>query len=289
MRALRLLLLPLALPAAAEEPPPALIEATEAALALCREQGGTPEILPDYQLVRDLNGDGRADFLTDIAGLQCAGAWGALCGAGGCPVSAWLSESGGHVRFDFGDLRDFEVRDGGSLPEVVARYDPARCGEGTEECTRTWRFATNAPEEPPIDAAPAPEPTPTPPPDGWTLRRVPGASPVALSMGTGNIATLAAFCLGGQPFLAVTFHDRPEAAEVPLSFDFSQGAVEVDAGFEETAGGAYVVALAEGPLAARLGGRDRQVEVSAAGRGEGTLSLRGSTRALRGALADCQP
>ena len=57
MRALALLLLPLALPAAADEPPPALIEATEAALALCREQGGTPEILPDYQLVRDLNGD----------------------------------------------------------------------------------------------------------------------------------------------------------------------------------------------------------------------------------------
>ena len=106
-------------------------------------------------------------------------------------------------------------------------------------------------------------------------------------MGTGNIATLAAFCLEGQPFLAVTFHERPEAASVPLAFAFGQGAVEAEAGFEETAGGAYVVALADGPLAARLAGRDSEVAVRAAGRDEGVLSLEGSTRALRSALADC--
>ena len=48
-----------------------------------------------------------------------------------------------------------------------------------------------------------------------------------------------------------------------------------------------MVALAEGALAARLGGRDSEVEVGVDGRPEGTLSLSGSTRALRGALADC--
>jgi hypothetical protein len=291
-RLLLLAALVLAVPAAAAEPPPALVEATEEASALCRDLGGTPEILPDYELVRDLNGDGRDDFVTDLANLQCAGAWSAFCGSGGCPVAAWLSEPGGFVRFDFGYLQGLEIRDGDDLPAVVAHYHGTRCGDdriGAEGCTRTWRFATNAPDEPPIDAGP-PEPAPAPPaPAGWTLRHVPGASPVALGMGTGNIATLAAFCLEGRPFLAVTFHDRPKADPVGLTFAFSQGTVEAEAGFEETAGGAYVVALADGPLADRLGGRDREVDVSAAGRDEGRLSLKGSTRALRGALADCTP
>ena len=62
-------LLILALPAASE-PPAALIEATEQAAAACRELGGTPSILDRYETIGDLNGDGRADFLTDLAYLQ---------------------------------------------------------------------------------------------------------------------------------------------------------------------------------------------------------------------------
>ena len=116
---------------------------------------------------------------------------------------------------------------------------------------------------------------------------MPGASPVALGAGVGNIASLAAFCLEAQPFLALTFHERPAGEAVALGFAFSQGAVEVSAGYEETAGGAFVVALAEGPLADRLGGRDSEVAVSVDGTEEGVLSLEGSTKALRGALAGC--
>ena len=106
-------------------------------------------------------------------------------------------------------------------------------------------------------------------------------------MGIGNIATLAAFCLEDQPFLAVTFHRRPEADSVALRFGFSEGAVDASAGFEETAGGAFVIALAEQQLATRLGGRDSEVAVSIDSEPAGMLSLAGSTRAMRGALADC--
>jgi hypothetical protein len=283
-------------PAAASgpEPPPALIEATEAASAQCRELGGTPAILASYQTVADLNGDGREDFVTDLAGLQCDGAWSAFCGSAGCPVAAWLSAPGGaHARFDLGELQGFEIVDGAPLPTLRAAYHASRCGEDRSEgCTRSWTFASNAPETPTADPAPAREaPAPagangaTPP--GWTLRAVPGSSPVALGMGTGNVATLAAFCLEGQPFLAVTFHERPAADQVPLGFAFSQGPVEATAAFEETAGGAYVVALADGPLAARLAGRDSEVAMAVGGEAEGVLSLEGSTRALRGALGEC--
>ena len=50
---------------------------------------------------------------------------------------------------------------------------------------------------------------------------------------------------------------------------------------------AYVVALAEGPLAARLAGRDRSVAARLGGSDEGIVSLKGSTRAVRAALASC--
>ncbi|MFO1141329.1 MAG: hypothetical protein U1E59_02890 [Amaricoccus sp.] len=278
---------------AGAEPPPALIEATEVATALCRNLGGTPVILDGYRTVKDLNGDGRPDFLTDLADLQCGEAWGAFCGPSGCPVSAWLSEpGGGYVRFDFGHIRGFSIRDEAEgVPAVVARYDTTGCGEGHDGgCTRTWRFTSDAPAEPPVDApvetaAAAAPPTLAP---GWTLRKVPGASPVALGAGIGNLSSLAAFCLAGQPFLAVTFRDRPKADEVKLGFAFGEGPLDAEAGFEQTAGGAYVIALAGTPLADRLGGRDTEVEVSVDGTGQGMLSLEGSTKALRGALADCR-
>ncbi len=294
-----LLLLFAAGPVAATEPPPALVEATEQAAAECRAQGGKPQILDRYMTARDLNGDGREDFLTDLANLQCGGAWSALCATGGCPVSAWLSEPGdGYTRFDLGDLIGFEIRDRpDQLPQLVAHYYVSYCDDersGAEHCTRTWTFASNAPKEPPVDpepaaaapAVPAARPAPAVP-AGWTLRRVPGASPVALGGGTGEIASLAAFCLGGQPFLAVTLHHRAAADAVSLGFAFSQGSLEASAGYEPTAGGAYVVPLAEGPLAARLAGRDSKVAVSIDGAAQGELSLAGSTKAVRGALGDC--
>lgn len=327
--------------AAGAEPPPELVEFTEEQTAFCRDLGGTPTILATYQTVRDLNGDGRDDFLVDLANIACEGAASAFCGSGGCPVNAWLSEpGGGYRRFDFGYLEGVEVRDGTPLPSVLAGYHGTRCGEperiGADTCTRTWVFADNDPPEPPIDP-PAIDPPPIDPPPidppvtdpsppalgstpsvpidargplprpkaagsaqaeaprgrvqaippGWTLRRVPGSSPVALGGGTGAMAFLAAFCLGGQPFLAVTFHERPTADEVDLGFGFSDGPVTAQATYEEGAGGAFVVPLAEGDLRQRLGGRDREVALSVDGVAQGNLSLSGSSASLRGALESC--
>jgi hypothetical protein len=300
MRRLALLAaLLLAAPAVAE-PPPELIEATEEASGLCVSVGGEPAILTGYERSLDLNGDGVEDFVTDLSRLECGGAWSAFCGSSGCPVTVWLStRGGGHGRFELGRLQGFEIRDEAPLPALVASYAPLFCDEAAVEgCSRTWRFETNAPDLPPMDAEPAavaaaPEPEAAgpaeAPPDlvGWTLRHLPGASPVALGAGTGEIASLAGFCLAGEPFLAVTLRGRPEAAAIGLDFAFSQGPLAAEADFEETAGSAYVVALADGALAARLAGRDSEVAVSLDGAPQGILSLAGSTRALRAALADC--
>ena len=51
--------------------------------------------------------------------------------------------------------------------------------------------------------------------------------------------------------------------------------------------GAYVVALAGTDLAARMAGRDAKVPLTVDGKAEGVLSLAGSTKALKGALAAC--
>jgi hypothetical protein len=306
-------------PARAAEPPAELFEAAEAAAAFCRELGGTPAIQPGYQTTVDLNGDGIDDYLTDQANLECDGAFSAFCGSAGCPVTAWLSrDDGGHEPFDFGYLQAVRViLEPGALPAVRAWYHGTSCGEqraGFEGCSRTWVFATNAPELPGIDppeTSPVPRPqvadaaapaeatseaTAEEPPDtaplirvapGWTLRDVPGGSPVALGGGTGEIASLAAFCLGGAPFLAVSYAAEAGTEAIRVGFDFSAGAVEVEAGFEESAGGAFVAAMADTPLAARLAGRDSEAAVRVGDRDEGVLSLSGSTRAIRGALAEC--
>jgi hypothetical protein len=282
------------------EPPPELIEATEEAAGLCTAAGGEPAILDGYEQSLDLNGDGVEDFVTDLARLECGGAWSAFCGSSGCPVTVWLSTAGGgHGRFELGRLEGFEIRPGDPLPEFVAHYATLFCGEAAEAgCSRTWVFETNAPDMPPTDGARAAEATPAPEPAaaepaaepvaaGWSLRHVPGSSPVALGGGVGEIASLAGFCLAGQPFLAVTLREPPEAERIRLAFDFSQGELAAEATYEATAGGAFVVALAETALAARLGGRDSEVAVSVDGAPQGILSLSGSTRALRGALSDC--
>lgn len=295
--------------AVAADLPPEIVEDTDRALVFCQDLGGTPSILPGYERRLDLNGDGREDVVTDQAGLACAGAASAFCGTAGCPVSAWLSRpepEPGLERFDFGYLQGYQIVEGagaGGRPGLRAAYHGSACdGEriGAEGCTRLWIFTSNAPDVPPMDApavaaappvaADAAAPAGTPPapmPEGWTLRRVPGGDPVALAAGPGEIATLAAFCLEGRSFLAVTFHGKPEADPVPLRFAFTAGAVEVAAGYEPTAGGSYVAALEGSPLAARLAGRDTSVTVQSNGADQGVLSLKGSTRALRGALEIC--
>ena len=293
--------------AAAADLPPEIVEDTDRALVFCQDLGGKPSILPGYERRLDLNGDGREDVVTDQAGLACEGAASAFCGSAGCPVSAWLSRpEPGLERFDFGYLQGYEIVEGagpGGRPGLRAAYHGSACdGDriGADGCTRLWVFTSNAPDVPPMEApavaaappvvvnaaAPASRP-PAPMPEGWTLRRVPGGDPVALAAGPGEIATLAVFCLEGRPFLAVTLHDKPEVDPVPLRFGFTAGAVEVSAGYEQTAGGAYVAALDGSPLAARLAGRDTGVAVQSQGADQGMLSLKGSTRALRGALESC--
>lgn len=303
---------PLALPPALAAAPEALRREAAEAFAFCREGGGEPSVGEGFLREADLTGDGRADYVLDFAGLDCAGSPMGFCGPTGCLVTIWLAGTDTHRRA-WGGFAAGVVLEGTAV--VLRRLGtdcdpPAAPGEACEE---RMDFAGMVPpgiaEDGAEDAAragpvPAPAPpaerprprpeaagpaVPDPPAAGWSLRATPEGEAVAVSGGPGAIARAAAFCLGGEPFLALTLEPAPAAGTVAVGFAFpAAGAnVEAEARREAGAGGAFVVALAEGPLAGLLAGRDGAVDVSLDGAAAGSLSLAGSTRAIRGALAPC--
>jgi hypothetical protein len=185
------------------------------------------------------------------------------------------------------------VGEPGALPRPIV--PPTTEGETEVEIEAEAQPDAPRPEPAPESVLPGPLPGPpdaatgerSRPDPGWTLREAPGSSPVALGGGPGQVVSVAAFCLGGRPWLALDLFPAPEGASVRADFGFSQERVEADALREEGAGGAYVIELAEGPLAGLLAGRDSVVALGIDGTQQGPLSLAGSSRTIPAALADC--
>lgn len=307
--------LALAGPAAAQGLPPALAAFAAERSAECAALGGTARVGPAFATPVDLNGDGTLDYIVDLAGVECANAWSAFCGSAGCPVSVWIAGPGGLTRewSDYAQAWSLEG-EGEAVGVVVERHGSACPGAqaGAETCSERLTFAVApAPEpavpadgaeaQPPVAAADVPADTPggapaapaaalaAPGVEGWTLREVPGATPVAVADGPGALASVAAFCLAGKPWFAATPREPVAAETVELRFAFAAETVAAPARRESEAGGALVVDLATTALAGLLAGRDSSVRVAVDGAEQGVLSLKGSTRAIRGALESCAP
>jgi len=71
-------------------------------MAACQRAGGRAVPKAGYLVATDLNGDGRPDYVTDLAHLSCEGVAGFFCGTAGCPVTVWLSGPGGYFAADAG-------------------------------------------------------------------------------------------------------------------------------------------------------------------------------------------
>ena len=123
---------------------------------------------------------------------------------------------------------------------------------------------------------------------GWTLRAVPGGGQVALSQGPGGIREVVVFCLYDAPWLALRFLEAPGPETLEIGFKFSAAALTASASHEPGAGGAYVIALDDVPLARLLAGRDARVALSIDGAPQGILSLSGSSKSISAALASCR-
>lgn len=272
-----------AVPAAALTLPAPIQKVTDAAFAECRDADGAPSLLADYARSADLNGDGADDYLIDFVGLSCDGAASYFCGSAGCPVSVWVSTPAGYEMAWSGPAQASWIDTATTPPGVVVALhgqfcDPPRAGvDGCEQ-----RVALAAAPAEPAPGEPARDP-------GWSLRAVPGSTPVAVSGAPAPLRDIALFCLGDAPFLAVVAEPPPPGDTLDLGFGFAGRTLTVTARREPSAGGAYVIDLGETPLAQALAGRDSTAAITLGGVALGDLSLSGSSKAIRGALASCAP
>lgn len=133
--------------ALADLPAPLLAEAEEN-IALCREVGGVPrlqglqlagvgmtaEVYQPYVTTLDLNGDGQADHIIDLAGLECEGAWSLFCGSAGCPVAIWISGPEGLQNRWGSHVQAWRLEDGVPVMSLHGQLcNPPRSGvEGCE-------------------------------------------------------------------------------------------------------------------------------------------------------------
>lgn len=120
--------------------PPQIRAFTDENVALCKDAGGTPTLSEHYLTeVGDLNGDGRPDYVTSLAGLDCADIWTLFCGSAGCPVTVWLSAHEGYSIAWSGHAQAWELRG----KEFVASLHGQFCSPpriGAESCELPLRF-----------------------------------------------------------------------------------------------------------------------------------------------------
>lgn len=304
-RLLPLLLVGLAGPAAGQGLPAPLAAFVAERSAECTALGGTPRVGPAFATPVDLTGDGALDYVTDLAGVECANAWSAFCGSAGCPVAVWIAGPAGLERKWSDYAQGWSLDSAGPTPVVVVERHGGACpgsASGAESCSERLTFA-GAPAAPrPVAEAPAPaapavpvEPSPAaaaaaitaPIAEGWSLRQTGDGAPVAVSAAPGAFSTVAIFCLSGQPWLAATPRAPFAGETAQLEFVFSAGSASSTARREDGAGGALVIELADRPLIGLLSGRDSTARLALDGVDQGVLSLRGSTKAIRAAVAGC--
>lgn len=270
--------------AAAHAQVPAEVEAyRQQAMAECRDAGGTPKPEPDFITERDLNDDGKPDYVGNLQFLTCENAWSYFCGSAGCPVTVWTSGPGG-LAVAWSQSAQAIDWDGTTM---IAHLHGQFCTpprDGAEGCTERVAFSGTAPGA--AAAPPAKDPA-APSSERWALRQPDGAPPVAVVGGRGNLRSMAAFCLQGQPWLALLLVEPPAQDRIRVDFTFSSGTEWGPAQRGPTTGGAYMIGLAGHKLAAHLAGRDAAFAMAIDGTGLGDISLTGSSKALRAALGGC--
>lgn len=255
--------------------------------AMCRDMGGAPAAGPEFETRIDLTGDGRADVVLDYHHLDCRGAPSALCAGVGCPISVYVARGGDFERVESGRAQGWSVDRGASPPILTLTYSGILCGRPAHEvCTRRlqWNGAAFAP--PGRAAAPAtgaPNSS-APAATGWELRPVPGRGPVATVAGPGVVESLSMLCFDGRPMLALVLAAPPPR---PVLSARAGGRTAEVALRREGASGPWVADLSGSRLPELLGGRAASAEIAVSGAAQGALSLRGSTAAIRAALADC--
>lgn len=280
--------------ARAQNLPAEIAAETERAFADCRSAGGSPSLTEGYLQTGDLNGDGRPDYVQNLMGLECANAWSFFCGSAGCPVTVWLSRDDALEPAWSSYAQDVRLDGAGVIVSLHGQFcTPPRSGyDGCEE-RLTFDPATAPGAEPAAQTAtPAPAPAPAtptptlPPGAGWRVVEKPGMPVTAVTVGTGSLIAISAYCLADVPSLILIANPIPKT--MTLDFAFADGPVRVEAEARLETAGVPVIDLREGPLYAALTAPgEHGVMLSRDGREEGLLALVGADTALPKALEGC--
>ena len=259
---------------------------------MCREAGGTPRTLDEYLTeVGDINGDSTRDYVTDLAGLECANAWSYFCGSAGCPVSVWLSGPQGYKPEWSGQARGWRQQGTAIVVSLHSQLcDPPRVGaQGCEVAMRfdqasapTSRSSTAPAEAQTGQSGATPANT-----EGWQLRRAPGGNAIAQVSGPGTLITLSALCLRDRPVMMAALSEATGARTATFTFRFADRSIELIGMAGTASQKTYIFDPRTAGLAAALSGGEVSASLRIAGRDQGRLSLQGSGQALREALAPC--
>lgn len=294
-----------AAPAAAQQLPPPVAQSQREAEAECRGAGGRPAVQPSFRTQLDLNGDGQPDYVHDYTGLECRGAPSYFCGSAGCPVVAFVSP--GYRAQPLGNAQGWRLDSAGRV--LVLEAHGAACGRaGAAGCTVRlgWNgreMARLAAGAEPRAAAPAPAPAPragepkpgapaaTAPPapaalaTAWQVRRSGEGRPIAVVAGPGVVQALTVLCHDGVPVAVLALRARPPEGPVTLGLSGRSGTATVP--LAPGGGTAWFADLRNSPLPRLLVADEQSLELRINGGLQGRISLQGSTRSVREALAPC--
>jgi hypothetical protein len=287
--------------------PPSVQQGQREAEAECRSAGGRPTAQPAFRAQHDLNGDGQPDYVHDFTGLDCAGAPSYFCGSAGCPVVVYVSPT--YRAQSLGHVQGWTMDASGRLPVMVLGLHGSSCGRvGAAGCEQRigWngremaRVGAGAP--PPRVAAPArpapgggdtksgtpaanAPPAAAPPGNTWQVRQAGDGRPIAVVAGPGVVQALTVLCHEGVPVAALALRARPPAGPVTLTLAGRGGAAS--APLAPGGGSAWFADLRNSGLPRLLAGNDSSLELRINGGLQGRISLQGSSRAVRDALAAC--
>ncbi|WP_144299748.1 hypothetical protein [Elioraea rosea] len=296
--------------AAAQALPPPMSTQQNEWFAECRSFGGRPVAGPEFVTREDLNGDGQPDYILSVNGMNCEGAFTALCAGQACPLAVFLSGQGGYRRAYLENVHAWEIDRSVSPPAMKMMWLASHCGinyRGPDVCER--RYAASGQTMSQVgglgaarEATPRQQQQPqrqqqqqaAAPGAGaaaaWQLRPVQGRGDAAMATGPGVIAGLALVCNGPVPIAVFTLRARPPQGQTVVSFAFSSGRIDAPIRpLQGAAANAWYADLRASRLPRMLAGNDASVPILINGGRQGTLSLSGSTAAIRSALAACYP
>lgn len=296
----------LAAPALAQLPPQVAAGQREVEQD-CRGAGGRPSLMDGFRTELDLNGDGRPDYVHDLSHLNCEGAASFFCGSAGCPLVVYYSTPGGWTAQGLGHVQGWSVERSGALPILVLHTHGGGCGQpgGSCESRVGWngrnigRVVAGRPAAPAPSAAPpavaalppaspggtkAPEPA-VARPGAWEVRSGGDGRAIAVAAGPGVVRAVTVMCHQGVPVVAVALRARPPAG--PVSFGLAGRSGRAEVPLAPGGGEVWYGDLRGSALVRLLTGAEAGMEVLVNGGMQGRLSLQGSTRAVREALAAC--